>query len=170
MELISKQAGASTVCARVGERPVRPYKAVPAANEASVGSKRVFPREQLGNSRSRSDRVVGCRFVFAAENRTHSDRTRLTRRSRPTSLVLNSDSQRIGLLAGTIKEQLAEKADVERDLQCPFRPSREFAPRLGQHAERADGMEHSKRYVLCPPDIHYQAGTRTRRLPECLKL
>jgi hypothetical protein len=36
-----------------------------------------------------------------------------------------------------------QKGPVERDLQCLLRPSSEFAPRLGQHAERADGMEHS---------------------------
>src|SRR5207302_9682498 len=102
-------------------------------------------------------------------SRSHRYRTRLIAALGPHLWFLNSDSERIGLLAGTTKEHLAEKADVERDLQCPFRPSREFAPRLGQHAERADGMEHSKRYVLCPPDIHYQADTRPRRLPECLK-
>ncbi len=32
---------------------------------------------------------------------------------------------------------------MECDLQCLFRPSSEFAPRLEQRAERADGMENS---------------------------
>ena len=50
--------------------------------------KSAFLREQLRNSRCRSGRVVGCRFVFAGEKRTHSDRTRLTLRSRPTFVSL----------------------------------------------------------------------------------
>ncbi len=40
--------------------------------------KSAFLREQLGNNRPRSGRVVGCRFVFAADNPIRSDRTRLT--------------------------------------------------------------------------------------------
>jgi len=47
--------------------------------------KSAFLREQLGNSRARSGSVAGCRFVFAEEKRTHSDRTRLTVRPRPTA-------------------------------------------------------------------------------------
>jgi len=46
-----------------------------------------FPREQLRNSRGRSGRVVGCRFVFADEKRTRADRTRLTVRPRPTFCI-----------------------------------------------------------------------------------
>ena len=43
--------------------------------------KSAFLREQLGNNRPRSGRVVGCRFVFAADNPIRSDRTRLTVRA-----------------------------------------------------------------------------------------
>ena len=46
--------------------------------------KSAFLREQLGNNRPRSGRVVGCRFVFAADNPIRSDRTRLTVRPRST--------------------------------------------------------------------------------------
>ena len=71
--------------------------------------KSAFLREQLGNNRPRSGRVVGCRFVFAADNPIRSDRTRLTRCPRPTTLALNSVSAGTWLLKGTIREQLAEK-------------------------------------------------------------
>jgi len=54
--------------------------------------------------------------------RSHRYRTRLTRRPRPTPVVLNSVSSRSTLLEGTIREQLVEKAAVEGDLQCPLRP------------------------------------------------
>jgi hypothetical protein len=43
--------------------------------------KSAFLREQLGNNRPRSGRVVGCRFVFAADNPIRSDRTRHTVRA-----------------------------------------------------------------------------------------
>jgi hypothetical protein len=48
-------------------RPVR-GPCVQPRDRLSATYKSAFLREQLGNSHPRSGRVVGCRFVFAAEN------------------------------------------------------------------------------------------------------
>jgi hypothetical protein len=95
-------------------------------------------------------------------------RTRLTRRPRPTTSVMNSVRKRSSLLRGTIREQLAKKGPVERDLQCLLRPSSEFAPRLGQHAERADGMEHSSD-AFCVLLVSAIERTPSRRPPKRFK-
>jgi hypothetical protein len=57
---------------------------------------------------------------------------------------------------------------TERDLQSPSRPSTEFAPRLDQHAERADGMEHSSAtfYVLLIPFIERSPQSVAPQVPK----
>jgi hypothetical protein len=46
----------------------------------------------------------------------------------------------------------------------------EFAPRLGQHAEGAVGMEHSRRYLLYPARYVYQRVTASSALAEVAAL
>jgi len=75
--------------------------------------------EPSGNGRWRR-RATGVADRWSSSRKGY--RTRLTRRPRPTPLALNSVSSRSTLLEGTIREQLVEKAAVEGDLLCPFRP------------------------------------------------
>src|SRR5260370_22125393 len=65
------------------------------------------------------------------------------------------------VVRGNDQGTAGRKRSGGRRLAVSLSSKSEFAPRVGQHAERADGMEHSKRYVLCPPDIQYRADTRT---------
>lgn len=88
-------------------RPVSPDSGLSDPETAHKNS--CSSKEQLGNSRLQSLRVVGCRPVFRGGKRIRSDRTRLTRRCRPTPLVSSSVSTPALLLKGTIRERLVKR-------------------------------------------------------------
>ena len=119
--------------------------------------KLAFLREQLGNSRGRSGRVVACCFVFASEKRIRSDRTRLTRRSRPTHLVSSSVSSGFGRSKGTTRERLARKGAPERYLLCPWVDLGKFRPLLISMSKSFLLRRAQQRRLLCPPDARVRA-------------
>jgi hypothetical protein len=92
-------------------------------------------------SRTQSEGVIGCRFVFKVGGANSPRQNPAYSPPSTHNPRLNSVRTRTPFLRGTIREQLAEKTALERDLQCSFRLSSEFAQPLGQHAEPANDID-----------------------------